>query len=290
MKRSIALGVLATSLLAVMATPAAAGGNWIDFRRAEGAAAGDPSGGTPARDARSGWDIFVTGEEILARVSYLSRVFDDADGPFHLWIERGDPLGAGEPIPTTAIRVGTFDMNLNGGAHVTFVLPELERGTYNLVVCDDPCTTFGFGEYVQGWLTSVPTAAEAQLLARVREVRSNARERLYQMRRNLRETQRREWRLDGEVTALTSELRAAREQLARLAAERPAPDPRSDALIDGAGGAWIAAAMLGIATGWLIARRRRRIVVPDSPAGLMPVAPEATGVVRSERVLEDLDV
>ena len=41
------------------------------------------------------------------------------------------------------------------------MLPELARGTHTLVVCDDPCTTYGFGEYVQGWLTSVPTAAEA---------------------------------------------------------------------------------------------------------------------------------
>lgn len=288
MKRWLALGVLATSLLAVMATPAAAGGNWIDFRRAEGAAGGDPSGGSPARDARAGWDIFVTGETVLARVTYLSRVFDESDGPFHLWIERGDPLEAGEPIPTTALRVGTFDMNPNAGASSRFVVPELPRGTYTLVVCDDPCSTYGFGEYVQGWLTSVPTAAEALLLARVRDVRANAQMRLYEMRRNLRQTQRSEGKLDGEVTALTSELRTAREQLARLTAERRAARPA--ALIDVAGGAWIASAMLVIVAGVSIARRRRRIVVPDTPAELMPVEPDAARVARSERVLEDLDV
>jgi hypothetical protein len=289
MKRSIAIGVLATSLLPLMATPAAAGGNWIEFRREQGAAVpGDASGGVPARDARFGWDIFVTGETVVARVTYLSRVFDDTDGPFHLWIERGDPLEAGEPIPTTALRVGTFDMNRNAGASTRFVVPDLPRGTYTFVVCDDPCTTYGFGEYVQGWLTAVPTAAEAELLARVREVRDNARMRLYEMRRNRRQTQRREWKLDGRVTALTSELKSAREQLARQAAARQAARPQ--ALIDGAGGAWIASASIAIAVAWLRSRRRRGIVVPDTPAELMPLEPEAARAVRSERVLEDLDI
>jgi hypothetical protein len=291
MKRSIAIGVLAASLLA-LASPASAGGNWIEFRRAEGAAASDdPSGGSPVRDARSRWDIFATGESVVARVGYLSRTFGADDGPFHLWIERGDELQAGEPIPATALRVGTFDMSPDGrGGVVRFVLPDLPRGMHTFVVCDDPCTTYGFDESVQGWLTSVPTAGEGQLLARVRELRWDERELVASLRGEVRAGERQEELLGLQVTELEQQLETARGQLARLAAERPAPPaPRSDALIDGAGGAWIASAMLAIAAVWLIARRRRRIIVPDTPAELMPLEPEATRV-RSERVLEDLDV
>ena len=291
MKRSIALGVLAASLLLLPATPAAAGGNWLDFRRSEGVAGGRSSGGTPARDARSGWDIFVTGEEVLARVSYLSRTFHDGEGPFHLWIERGERLEAGEPIPTTALRVGTFDMRPDGRTgFASFVLPELPRGTYTLSVCDVPCTTYGFEEFVQGWLTSVPSVGEAQLLARVRELRWDERELVASLQDDARAAERREEELLLRVTQLEQQLDRARGQLARVATERPAPAPRSDALIDSAGGAWIASAMLAIAAGVLFVRRRRRIGVPDTPAELMPVEPGATRVVRSERVLEDLDV
>lgn len=279
MKRIVVMSLVLTALAPLASSPAVAGGNWLEFRRPD----------APARFGPSRWDIFATGQTVVARVGYLSATFGPTDGPFHLWIERGEALEAGGPIPDSAIRVGTFHMAPSGrGGQATFTMPALPRGTYTLVVCDDPCTTYGFGEYVQGWLTSVPTAAEAQLLARLRELRSERDELVAMLYDDIHASNRREERLLERVTELERQVAIAHTHLARRAAERPAPRPQ--ALIDGAGGAWLAAALAAIAAGWLLSRRRRAIFVPDTPAELLTLDPDAARADRSERVLEDLDV
>lgn len=79
MKRLLAIGLLAVALLGCLSSPATAGGNWLEFRLADGA----------AQSNRSRWDIFATGETVVARVGYLSGTLGPDDGPFHLWVERG---------------------------------------------------------------------------------------------------------------------------------------------------------------------------------------------------------
>jgi hypothetical protein len=261
MKRLVAtLGVVSVVLIGFQAPPAAAGGNWLEFRSADG----DPG------PNGSRWDIFVVGESLVARVGYLSGAFGLGDGPFHLWIERGDALEAGMPIPQSAIRVGTFEMALDGtGGHATFELPALPSGQLSFVVCDDPCTRrgFGFGEYVQGWLTVVQTPEEARLLARVWELREKARADLRRSRAELRVAELREDRLGTRLDAALGALEESRAQVGRLTAAASRTPDRD--VIDLTAGALISAGLIAIAAVLLRTRRRDRIVVPDSPAGLM---------------------
>jgi hypothetical protein len=278
MKRLVATTLLLAALAALLPSPAVAGGNFLEFRLRDAAPGSDPSR----------WDIFATGQTVVARVGYLSAAFGPTDGPFHLWIERGDELEAGSPIPESAIRVGTFRMAASGrGGQATFTMPELPRGTYTFSVCDDPCRTWGFDEWVQGWLTAVPTAGEAQLLARTRELRETLREVTYGIGRDVRAAEQREDRLTAEITALTGELDDARTELDRLRSAANGVEPRP--VIDAAAGALIATGPVIVATLWLIGRRRSRIVVPDTPAELL-ASGTGTQTPPSERVLEDLDV
>jgi hypothetical protein len=277
MKRLVATTLLAV-LAALLATPAVAGGNFLEFRLRGAAARSDPTR----------WDIFATGQTVVARVGYLSATFGPTDGPFHLWIERGDELEAGSPIPESAIRVGTFRMAASGrGGQATFTMPELPRGTYTFSVCDDPCRTWGFDEWVQGWLTAVPTVGEAQLLARTRELRETLRAVTNRIGRDVRAAERREDRLTAEITALSDELDDARTELGRLrpAANRVEPRP----VIDATAGPWIATGLVIVAALWLIGRRRSRIEVPETPEELL-ASGTGTPTRPSERVLEDLDV
>jgi hypothetical protein len=275
MKRLVAPTLLVAALTALLPSPAVAGGNFLEFRLRGAVAGSDPPR----------WDIFATGQTVVARVGYLSATFGPTDGPFHLWIEWGEELEAGTPIPESAIRVGTFRMAASGrGGQATFTMPELPRGTYTFSVCDDPCRTWGFDEWVQGWLTAVPTLGEARLLARLREQQADHRELVAALHDNVRAAERSEDGLRRRVGELEADLKAAREQVARGAAERS--ETRSDALIDGWAGAWIAAALVAVGTVWL-GLRRPRIVVPDTPAELL--RPGSDGC-SSERVLEDLDV
>lgn len=182
-------------------------------------------------------------------------------------------------------------MAVNGlGGHATFVLPALPRGTHSLVVCDDPCTTWGFGEWVQGWVTAAPTTSEARLLVRIRELRATLWDRSHELNDDLRHAQQRERRLEDELGTLTRELQTARTRIDRLsstsAGSRADPAP----LVDGAAGAWIASALIATVGMWLLGRRRRTIVVPDTPAELLAPGSPAWRAAPSERILEDLDV
>jgi hypothetical protein len=288
MRKLVMLGLVSLTVLGLQVPSAMAGGNRLEFRSAES----DP------RTSRSRWDIFVVGESVVARVGYLSGFFGLGDGPFHLWIERGDAVEAGMPIPSSAIRVGTFEMTADGsGGHAGFVLPALPSGLHTLTVCDDPCTETGFGEYVQGWLTVVQTPAEGRLLSRVRDLRESSRARTHRMRTDLRRAERTEQGLRDALGTVRDDLAATRAQVDRLislaASDRPASHPDRD-LIDGGAGAWIAS---GLVIAALIIRRRRgpRIVVPDTPADLLsPARPhdrsrEETRAVPSESILENLD-
>jgi hypothetical protein len=265
------LSLTSILLVGLMAPSAVAGGNWLEFRSAER----DP------RPSPSRWDIFTVGETVVAKVGYLDGSLEAADGPFHLWIERGQAVEAGSPIPSDAIRVATFDMSADGrGGRAVFELPALPSGLHSFAVCDDPCTArgFGFGEFVQGWLSVVQTPQEGRLLARVRELREAARTKLRDSRADLRVAELQGARLTDRLNTALGALEESRAQVERLT--RSASGPHEQVLIDGAVGALIAFALVIAA---LIIRRRRspRIGVPDSPAELLSP---------SERVLEDLNV
>jgi hypothetical protein len=254
------LGSVAILLIGLSAPSAVAGGNWLEFRSAE----------RDLQPSPSGWDIFTVGEALVARVGYLSGAFELGDGPFHLWIERGDPLEAGMPIPQSAIHIGTFEMAPDGtGGHAAFDLPALPSGTYSFAVCDDPCTErgLGFGEFVQGWLTVTQTPEEARLLARVRDLRGVMRSRIHGLRTDVRSAERREVRLQTRLDAALGALEESRAQVGRLT--RAASRTPDRDVIDGTGGALIAVGLIAIAAVLVRRHRRDRIVVPDSPAELL---------------------
>lgn len=259
-KRIATLGLVSVVLIGFQAPLALAGGNWLEFRSAER----DPL------TTQDGGDIFVIGESLIARGDYLSVALGPETGPYHLWIERDEALAAGRPIPQSALRVGTFEMAPDGrSGRAAFDLPALPSGTYSIAVCDDPCTArgFGFGEYVQGWLTVTQTPEEAHLLARVHELRGMMRSRIRGLTADVRSAERQGDRLGTRLDATLGALEESRAQVERLT--RAASRTPDRYVIDGAAGALIAAGLIVTAAALVRTRRRDRIVVPDSPAGLL---------------------
>jgi hypothetical protein len=260
------LGLTSLILIGLQAPPAIAGGNWLEFRSAES----DPL------TTQDGGDIFVVGESLIARGDYLSVALGPQTEPYHLWIERGEALAAGHPIPQSALRVGTFEMAPDGrSGRAAFDLPALPSGMYSFAVCDDPCTErgFGFGEFVQGWLTVTQTPEEARLLARVHELRGMMRSRIHGLRADVRSAERQEDRLQTRLDAALGSLEESRAQVERLTrASSRTPDRY---VIDGTAGALIAVGLIAIAAVLLRTHRRDRIVVPDTPAELLMEDPRS---------------
>jgi len=261
MKKLVAtLGLVSVVVIGSPAPSAVAGGNWLEFHRGEGDRQVGPSGG----------DIFVVGESIIARGDYLSVALGPDTGPYYLWIERGFALRAGVPIPSSAIRVATFEMAPDGrSGRAAFDLPTLPSGTYTFTVCDDPCTErgFGFGEFVQGWLTVTQTPDEARLLARVHDLRGMMHLRVRGLRADVRSAERQEERFKTRLDEALGALEESRAQVGRLT--RAASRTPDRYVIDGTAGALIAVGLIAIAAVLMRTHRRNRIVVPDTPAELL---------------------
>ena len=266
MKRALAASLITIGALATARPPALAGGigNWLEFRFRPTAGADDARA---VGSERARWDVFAAGETVVAQVGDLSGALDPSDGPFHLWIERGQRIRPARPIPQSAIRVGTFRMAPSGrGGTATFPVPSLPRGRYTLSVCDDPCRTWGFDEIVQGRITVVPSSGEARLVARIREFRSGAWEARRALQNDLREALRAERSLEAQVSSLTDELAKAQANLTGLSSGGTGPPPMpARPMLSGHAAAWLAAATVSIAGLWLF-RRRRAVEVPDTGA------------------------
>ncbi len=76
-------------------------------------------------------------------------------------------------LPSDAIRLAPFRMRWTSDAFAAvrarFTVPSVPSGEYEVLICDDPCTLSGFGEYVQGWITVKQTPEEARLFALARD-------------------------------------------------------------------------------------------------------------------------
>jgi hypothetical protein len=142
--------------------------------------------------------------------------------------------------PAGAIRLAAFAVDPFGsGATVRarFAVPEVASGSYEVLICDDPCTIPGFGGYVQGWLTVMQTPAEARLFALARKKSGMARTLEDRTRHLKREVRILEAELDGaneELRVRASDLRAEGLRIAalqmelgwlRAASSREAPAP-----------------------------------------------------------------
>ena len=98
-------------------------------------------------------------------------------GPFYGYLlPLRDRLVEGRPLPSSAVRVGTFTVEEGKGDVFEFTLvfdtPTLSTGDYQVRLCNDPCTVTGFDEPVTGYATIAATATEVQLMRRTTELRA----------------------------------------------------------------------------------------------------------------------
>jgi hypothetical protein len=145
--RGIVLAATAGLLLAVSAGPAGAGGSWLEFEETE----------------------YLPGE--TARASGTASI---TDAPGTGWVEAGpyygyviesnryrELAGAAQAwpfVPAEADRVGQIGV-VPGPSHfptrtftLEFVVPQLPRGQYSLMICNDPCA-LSLGDFVGGELS-----------------------------------------------------------------------------------------------------------------------------------------
>ncbi len=198
MRRTILTLVLAALAVVLPAQGASAGGNWLGFRSEE-PVAGKRNLGT--------WAIMHVGQEVVAHTGIYvvnpDRVVRlETEGPFYAWLSPGDAYLDGTNLPADAIRLAPFTIRFDGSHGVPvrarFAVPAVPSGEYEVMVCNDPCTYSGFGEYVQGWITITQTAEEARLM-------NLARERKW----NLRDAKKEARELEGDVDSLEGDLAAA---------------------------------------------------------------------------------
>ena len=268
MRRMLSLVVLVALIALVPASAASGGGNWLEFRedpRAGASRAGDGTLGT--------WAVLHVGQRVVTATGVYAtdprRRHLENEGPFYAWLIPEGSFRGETRLPESAIRLAPFGISWSSKrfAHVRahLTVPSVPSGKYEVIVCNEPCTFSGFGEYVQGWVTVMQTPDEARLLAVARERKWKGRELAQKVRR-----------LQGEVVALGAEVVAAGTELRERALEARAAQTRSSDLeadrtsspegrgmIPGWAAAMLAAAVVAAA---VIVRRRRSgiLVVPDT--------------------------
>lgn len=272
MRRAFVPILVFVSATALLAAPATAGGNWLDFRK----------DGGPGRSGA--WGVINVGEAVVARTTVwvhgaeFRRQLEDHT--FYAWLApESEDLFEEPRLPVGSIRLAPFQLRWASERVVVvkarFTVPQVPSDDYELLVCDDPCTFPGFGESVMAWPTVVQTPTERRLLALASERRAEIRT-LHRQRAD--EVERAEALEEELGSALLDHRSAARADAARIAAleaqiarmlEAPAveafaPEPASGPLVLG----WIVAvAAIAFALGILGTRRRhttKAIVLPDT--------------------------
>ncbi len=267
--RRIAAAAVTVVATLTLATPASAGGNWLDFKEQPGRGASGDGGRSLGT-----WAVLHAGQRVVAssgglwlRVAELDRLL--AGGPYYAWLVPEPGFAEGDPWPSAAVRLAPFELSSRGERTATtragFTVPLVPSGTYQVLVCDDPCTVLGFGDFVEGWVDVWSTPDEARLfeLARDREERARA------FHQRLRVTQREADELGAALESARRDARASEERIATLERTGSRLQRRLAENEMDAGTAsvtwWIAAIalLLGAAIGAIVARRRPAIVVPD---------------------------
>ena len=113
-------------------------------------------------------------------------------GPFYAYLlTDGAQLRLGRPVPSGAVRVGTFDVEPYRAADwfemtVSFTVPDVAGDFYSVAVCNDPCTVWGFKEPLSGLISVVQTAREGALLTQ----RQRLLGRIYSLHRHEKKTEK----------------------------------------------------------------------------------------------------
>jgi hypothetical protein len=245
-KRTILVLVIAVGMLAWPVEAASAnGGAYLELDRAH----------------------YLPGEQGTA-VTYVTvperkeSIFDL--GPFYLFaLPMGMSLREDQPIPAAAVRIGTFAVEEEKHQYeltARFTVPELDGDFYSLEVCNDPCTVSGFREALGGSISIVATQREAELLTK----NSHLHSRMYQLRGDVRQAERRLEKAQEEFEFQLANGQADREQLTsrveQLERELAASEERADAARTPFE-PWVlgAIAVLAVAFGFLTLRRRRML-------------------------------
>jgi hypothetical protein len=264
--RRILPPLLAAVLVLASAGPASAGGNWLEFRR-------DTPTGPGARFGP--WSGLNVGMAVIAHTSIYVRNDNIVDRlrneTFYAWLSPGEEgYERDGGLPADAVRLSPFRIRWENDqfatVHAPFTVPAVASGEYEVLVCNDPCTLSGFGEFVQTWITVFQTPTERRLF----ELASERRMRAWTLDRRVRE-------LEGDLAGLEVRLDTALAEIENL--RRAADVPRPTSLADDAPIVqvrsepeasvtwWVAllAAFIGLGAG-LVARRRRvpAMVVPDT--------------------------
>lgn len=261
-RKSMFVAVVAlTAMLAVPGEVLANGGAYLDLDR----------------------EHYLPGERGVAEtyVTVPERKEDIFErGPFHLYVlPEGMMLREGRPIPSAAIRVGTFEAEeerRQWELTASFVVPDVTGDRYSLAVCNDPCTVAGFRESLGGLISIVATRREAELLV------ANARvwNRLYRLRREGRRVERRLERVEEDLAFQLANGQAEREQLtdeiSRLEAQLASAEQRATDAARPPFDPWVAGGVVAlalVATGLSFRRRRLVRTVADDGIGPLPAVP-----------------
>lgn len=134
-------------------------------------------------------------------------------GPFYLFaLPEGMTLREDRPIPTAAVRIGTFAIEEEKHQYeltAPFTVPELDGDFYSLEVCNDPCTVSGFREALGGSISIVATQREADLLRK----NSHLYGRMYELRGDVRQAERRLEKAQAEFELQLANGQADRDEL-----------------------------------------------------------------------------
>jgi hypothetical protein len=270
-RRSLSPALFVALLVLVPAVPAAAGGNWLGFKEDPRVDASQPGPGGDDRNLGT-WAVLHVGQHVVAATGIYApgprhRHLEN-DGPFYAWLVSEGTYRGGTRLPDAAIRLAPFEIrwfsNRSSTVRARFTVPAVPSGAYEVLVCDDPCTYPGFGEFVEGWVTVMQTPDEARLLAVARERKWKGRALAHKVKHLQSEVAA----LDAEVAAAGTELRertlqarAAASRNAALEAARTTAESRP--VIPGWAVGMLAASIVGVAV--ILRRRRSRVfVVPDT--------------------------
>jgi hypothetical protein len=228
------------------------------------------AGGSLMEPGRRGYGV---GETATFRGSFsMSGSLEGrlSDGPYIAYLA---PVGIYDVDHPRAIRLGEIRMVHSDAwgvvATVSFTVPSVPTGQYQLTYCNEPCTVDGIGDLMGGDAIYVaPTRQEALLRERVDRLVWRVAHTRQEVRRHEREAVE---RLELTQDAQARELALAREEVATLESRigelRAASARDEEPMVPGWAvviGAVVLAA--GILSAAAIARRRREpeFVVPDT--------------------------
>lgn len=156
-------------------------------------------------------------------------------------------LGDAEAIPAGPVTIGITDANL-GWARAAFTVPEIEPGTYHVMLCDATCAEPLATVFPAQGFTVVADPATAQLTQRVDRLSR----RLGRQATQLAEARGDAYRARSTAEDTQAEIEQLQRRIASLAAEARRPEPVPPRVYVG----WLLAAVLAGALILLVRRHR----------------------------------